>query len=157
MYSDYISVNKSDFPQKRKKKGVFQNEAVMNTEQKRLKGIEASEEKLAVLADRALLLLSFKDTPTQNFRHVLKILGIQTVEEKQHILKLIFRLIQEGAVYVPRGIDTLIDKGFRFNKDNPSEIENIDLCLLKPYEQLIKELQNEILELQKEQDEEMAK
>jgi hypothetical protein len=157
MYSEYISVHKSDFPQKRKKQDVFQNKTILNTEQKRLKVIEESEEKIAILADRALLLLSFKDTPTQNFRHVLKILGIQTLEEKQHILKIIFRLIQEGTVYVPRGIGTLIDKGFRFDKDNPSEIENIDLCLLKPYDQLIKELQSEIIELQKEQGEELAK
>ena len=150
MYSDYISIHKEELSQKRKKKGVFRNDTIMNDEDNRLKAIEASEEKLANVADRALLLLSFKDTPTQNLRHVMKILGIQTLEEKKHILKIIFRLIQEGTVYIPRGIGTLIDTRFQFDLDSPIDIENIDLCLLKPYDQLIKELQKEILELQEE-------
>ena len=148
MYTEYVSIHKGDLPQKRKQQSVFPDEPTMNENKNRQKTIEASEEKLAILADRALLLLSFKDTPTQNLRHVLKILGIQTLEEKQHILKIIFRLIQKGTVYVPRGIGTLIDKGFRFDKDNPKEIEGINLVLLKPYDQLIKELQREIHELQ---------
>ncbi len=147
MYTEYVSIHKGDLPQKRKQQGVFQDEPRMNENKNRQTTIEASEEKLAVLADRALLLLSFKDTPTQNLRHVLKILGIQTLEEKQYILKIIFRLIQEGTVYVPRGIGTLIDKGYRFDKDSPEEIEGINLVLLKPYDQLIKELQQEIHEL----------
>ncbi len=150
MYSDSVSIQKDELSQKRKKQGVFRNDTIMNDEDNRLKAIVASEEKLANVADRALLLLSFKDTPTQNLRHVMKILGIQTLEEKKHILKIIFRLIQEGTVYIPRGIGTLIDTGFRFDLDSPMDIENIDLCLLKPYDQLIKELQIEILELQEE-------
>ena len=150
MYTEYVSIHKRDLAQKKKEQGIFRNEPVMNDNKSRQQSIETSEEKLAVLADRALLLLSFKDTPTQNLRHVLKILGIQTVEEKQHILKIIFRLIQEGTVYVPRGIGTLIDNGFRFDKDSPDEIEGIDLCLLKPYDQLIKELQREIHEFQEQ-------
>ncbi len=147
MYTDYVSVQ-SDLPQKRKQQNVFPDEPRMNEKKNLQKNIEANDEKLVILADRALLLLSFKDTPTQNLRHVLKILGIQTLEEKQHILRIIFRLIQEGSVYVPKGIGTLIDKGFRFDKDSPEEIEEINLCLLKPYDQLIKELQREIHDLQ---------
>ncbi|MHA2306146.1 MAG: hypothetical protein ACXACU_12225 [Candidatus Hodarchaeales archaeon] len=148
MYTEYVSIHKGDLPQKRNQQSGFRNEPVMNENKNRQKTIEASEKQLTILADRALLLLSFKDTPTQNLRHVLKILGIQTLEEKQHVLKIIFRLIQEGTVYVPRGIGTLIDKGYRFDKDSPEEIEGINLCLLKPYDQLIKELQREIQELQ---------
>ena len=153
MYSDYVSIHKDELSQKRQKKGVFRNDTIMN-EDNRLKAIEASEEKITNIADRALLLLSFKDTPTQNLRHVMKILGVQTLEEKKHILKIIFRLIQEGTVYIPRGIGTLIDTRFQFDLDSPIDNENIDLCLLKPYDQLIKELQKEILELQ-EEDEKM--
>ncbi len=153
MYSDYFSVHRDELSQKREKKDVFRNDTIMNDEDNRQKAIEVSEEKLAMfsdVADRALLLLSFKDTPTQNLRHVMKILGIQTLEEKRHILKIIFRLIQEGTVYIPRGIGTLIDTRFQFDLDSPIDNENIDLCLLKPYDQLIEGLQKEILELQEE-------
>ena len=150
MYSDYFSVHRDELSQKREKKDVFRNDTIMNDEDSRQKAIEVSEEKLANVADRALLLLSFKDTPTQNLRHVMKILGIQTLEEKKHILKIIFRLIQEGTVYIPRGIGTLIDTRFQFDLDSPIDNENIDLCLLKPYDQLIEGLQKEILELQEE-------
>lgn len=150
MYSDYFSVHRDELSQKREKKDVFRNDTIMNDEDNRQKAIEVSEEKLANVADRALLLLSFKETPTQNLRHVMKILGIQTLEEKKHILKIIFRLIQEGTVYIPRGFGTLIDTRFQFDLDSPIDNENIDLCLLKPYDQLIEGLQKEILELQEE-------
>jgi hypothetical protein len=150
MYSDYFSVHRDELSQKREKKDVFRNDTIMNDEDNRQKAIEVSEEKLANVADRALLLLSFKDTQTQNLRHVMKILGIQTLEEKKHILKIIFRLIQEGTVYIPRGIGTLIDTRFQFDLDSPIDNENIDLCLLKPYDQLIEGLRKEILELQEE-------
>ncbi|MHA1941844.1 MAG: hypothetical protein ACW97P_08965, partial [Candidatus Hodarchaeales archaeon] len=49
----------------------------------------------------SLLLLSFKNTPSQNLHHVLQVLGIHSVDEKKSILKEIFRLIREGIVYVP--------------------------------------------------------
>jgi hypothetical protein len=92
------------------------------------------------LADRALLLLSFKDTPSQNLHHVLQVLGIHSVEEKRSILQEIFRLIREGVVYVPKGLPLLIDQGI----DNIDNISEIDLVLLKPYDQLISEIQKEI-------------
>lgn len=148
MYSDYFSVHRDELSQKREKKDVFRNDTIMNDEDNKQKAIEVSKYKN--VADRALLLLSFKDTPTQNLRHVMKILGIQTLEEKKHILKIIFRLIQEGTVYIPRGFGTLIDTRFQFDLDSPIDNENIDLCLLKPYDQLIEGLQKEILELQEE-------
>ena len=50
------------------------------------------------LADRAVLLLSFKDTSTQNLRYILNVLGIHTLEEKKKILLEIYRLIREGIV-----------------------------------------------------------
>jgi hypothetical protein len=101
------------------------------------------------LADRALLLLSFKDTSTQNLRYVLNVLGIRTLEEKRNILQEIYRLIREGIVYVPRGLPLLIDQGSLFDTNNNSiEAENIDICLLRPYEDLIKEIQNDITQLQ---------
>ncbi|UCE14753.1 MAG: hypothetical protein JSV04_06125 [Candidatus Heimdallarchaeota archaeon] len=112
--------------------------------------VEQSDEEIARLADRALLLLSFKDTSTQNLRYVLNVLGIRTVEEKKNILNEIFRLIREGIVYVPRGLPQLIDLCSPLNINNSSETENIDLCLLRPYEQLIKEIQDEVFELKTE-------
>ncbi|MHA1978449.1 MAG: hypothetical protein ACW98F_04850 [Candidatus Hodarchaeales archaeon] len=92
------------------------------------------------LADRALLLLSFKDTPSQNLHHVLQVLGIHSIEEKKSILQEIFRLIREGIVYVPKGLPLLIDHGF----DNLGDVSEIDLVLLRPYDQLIAEIQRDI-------------
>ncbi len=110
--------------------------------------IKLNEEEMAILADRALLLLSFKDTPTQNLRYVMNVLGIRTLEEKKKVLQQIYRLIREGIVYIPKGLHQLIDQGSLFDTNNSSETENIDLCLLRPYEQIIRELQNEIMKLQ---------
>lgn len=124
------------------------NGSSMKSKEVNQKLIEQNDEDIARLADRALLLLSFKDTSTQNLRYVLNVLGIRTVEEKKKILDEIFRLIREGIVYVPRGLPQLIDLSSPINIDNSSETENIDLCLLRPYDQLIKEIQNEVYELQ---------
>ncbi len=110
--------------------------------------IKLNEEEMAILADRALLLLSFKDTPTQNLRYVMNVLGIRTLEEKKKVLQQIYRLIREGIVYIPKGLHQLIDQGSLFDTNNSSEPENIDLCLLRPYEQIIRELQSEIMKLQ---------
>jgi hypothetical protein len=102
--------------------------------------VEKNELVASQLADRALLLLSFKDTPTQNLHHVLQVLGIHSIEEKKGILREIFRLIREGIVYVPKGLPLLIDKGI----ENVEDISKIDLVLLKPYDQLIAEIQRDI-------------
>lgn len=103
-----------------------------------------SETDMSVLADRALILLSFKDTHTQNLRFILNLLGIRTREDKQAILNEIFRLIRKGIVYIPAGLPQLIDQKSQFNIDGLKEIENIDLCLLCSYDQLIKEIEKEI-------------
>ena len=144
MYSEYISIRKEESSQKDKDHESQWNES-RKTKQK---VVEVSESDLSRLADRALLLLSFKDTSTQNLRYVLNVLGIRTIEEKKNILQEIYRLIREGIVYVPRGLPQLIDQGSRIGIENSVETENIDLCLLRPYEELIKEIQVEITELQ---------
>ncbi|MFX0016531.1 MAG: hypothetical protein ACFFB2_16470 [Promethearchaeota archaeon] len=115
-----------------------------------LKEIQITEEERKQLTDRALLLLSFKDTEKQNLQFILNLLEIRTLKEKENMLREIFRLIQEGIVYVPQGLATLVDEGSLFNVNNPEEIRNIDLCLLCPYDQLIKEIQDEIIKLRKE-------
>jgi len=104
--------------------------------------IERDEEEVR-LADRALFLLTFKDTPKQNLKHVLSALGIHTLEEKKALLQELFRLIREGVVYVPRGLPQLIEDGF----NNPAIINTIDLHLLRPFDQLIFELQEDIARL----------
>ena len=102
--------------------------------------VENTELEASRIADRALLLLSFKNTPSQNLHHVLQVLGIHSVDEKKSILLEIFRLIREGIVYVPKGLPLLIDKGI----ENIEDITKIDLVLLKPYDQLINEIQRDI-------------
>ncbi len=106
-----------------------------------------TETEMNQLADRALILLSFKDTYTQNLRFLMNLLGIRTLEEKQKLLEEIFRLIRKGFLYISKGFPQLIDQGYHFTIDDLQEIENIDLCLLCPYEKLIQEIQKEIAKL----------
>ena len=112
-----------------------------------LKEIEITDEERAQLTDRALILLSFKNTEKQNLQVLLKLLEIRNLQEKENILREIFRLIREGIVYIPHGLARLVDERTLFNINNPDEIRNIDLYLLCPYDQLIKEIQNEIIKL----------
>ncbi len=119
----------------------------MKTKKNCLNEIEITEEERAQLTDRALILLSFKDTEKQNLQILLKILEIRTLQEKEIILREIFRLIQEGIVYVPQGLAKLVDEGTLYNINDPEKIRNIDLYLLCPYDQLIKEIQDEIIKL----------
>jgi hypothetical protein len=109
--------------------------------------IERDEEERR-LADRALFLLTFKDTPKQNLRHVLSALGIHTLEEKKTLLQELFRLIREGTVYIPQGLPQLIEEGF----NNPTLINTIDLHLLRPFDQMIFELQEEITRLRRKKE-----
>ncbi|MHA2243955.1 MAG: hypothetical protein ACXADY_03220 [Candidatus Hodarchaeales archaeon] len=144
MYSDFVSIRKEESSQKDKNHDSIWENSRKNEQ----KVVELNESDMSQLADRALLLLSFKDTSTQNLRYVLNVLGIRTQEEKKNILQEIYRLIREGRIYVPRGLPQLIDQGSRLGIDNALETENIDLCLLRPYEELIREIQVEITELQ---------
>ncbi|UCG89901.1 MAG: hypothetical protein JSU57_05410 [Candidatus Heimdallarchaeota archaeon] len=117
----------------------------MKTNRNLSKEIEITEEERVQLTDRALILLSFKDTERQNLQFLLNLLGIQTLQEKENLLREIFRLIREGIVFVPQGLAKLVDEGTLFNINNPETIRNIDLYLLCPYDELIKEIQNEII------------
>ncbi|UCG02402.1 MAG: hypothetical protein JSW11_00110 [Candidatus Heimdallarchaeota archaeon] len=112
--------------------------------------IGINDDDRAQLTDRALILLSFKDTETQNLGYLLNLLEIRTLKQKENILREIFRLIQEGIVFIPQGLAKIIDQGTLFNLNDAEEIRNIDLCLLCPYNQLIKEIQDEIIKLRKE-------
>lgn len=116
-------------------------------EERRKKEKKRVNEEMAHLANRALLLLSFKDTTTQNLRYVFKVLGIQTLDDKRKILQEIYRLIREGIVYVSRGFSKFIDQRSRFDVDNFIETKDIDLYLLRPYNQIIKEIQDDIAEM----------
>ncbi len=146
MFSGYVAIRKEESSRKDKNQESHWNKQTMKSG--KIKQDLERENDAARLADRALLLLSFKDTSTQNLRYVLNVLGIRTLEEKKGILQEIFRLIREGIVYVPRGLPQLIDQGSCVGSDNYVETEHIDLCLLRPYEELIKEIQIEITELQ---------
>lgn len=151
MYSEYYTVQKKNLSSNKNSPGISRKEKIMSSqkETKRQNEIaEKSDLETSRIADRALLLLSFKDTPTQNLHHVLQVLGIHSVEEKKMILLEIFRLIREGIVYVPRGLPLLIDKGIA----NIEDISKIDLVLLQPYDHLIGEIQKEIANLNKNQD-----
>ncbi|MFX0204572.1 MAG: hypothetical protein ACFFDT_01190 [Candidatus Hodarchaeota archaeon] len=146
MFSEIVSFQKEEV--QKNKPRLFDSPSL--SEKRKDEETKGNEDRLAKrLADRALLLLSFKDTSTQNLKYVLNVLGIHTLEEKRNILQEIYRLIREGIIYVPRGLPLLIDQGSLFDTNNNSiEAEDIDICLLRPYEDLIKEIQNAIIEFQ---------
>ncbi|MFW9855641.1 MAG: hypothetical protein ACFFFG_11300 [Candidatus Thorarchaeota archaeon] len=118
----------------------------------RLKQVVKTKEEIqagqmAQLADRVLILLSFKDAPVQNLSFILKALGIQTIEEKSKILDEIFRLIREGIVYIPdMGLPNLIQNRL----SNVQEFDNIDIRLLQPYDKIIGEIQRQVNEVREE-------
>jgi len=145
MYSEFASIRKVEPSRKKVDHKSLLDQPFFQSNETKI--IEATENDIHRLADRALLLLSFKDTSTQSLRYVLNVLGIRTLEEKRNILHEIYSLIREGIVYVPRGLPQLIDQGSRLDINNSLEAESIDLCLLRPYEELIREIQNEITEL----------
>ena len=140
MYTEYYPVHTEKSLLQKKNLKIYWKENLMNYEKPKQEMVEKTNLEAARLADRALFLLSFKDTPSQNLHHVLKVLGIHSVEEKKSILQEIFRLIREGVVYVPRGLHLLIDQGL----ENIEDITKIDLVLLQPYDQLIAEIQRDI-------------
>ncbi|NHJ01697.1 MAG: hypothetical protein EAX86_06110 [Candidatus Heimdallarchaeota archaeon] len=147
MYLQYYTVKTGELhlkPSPQKK------EFIVSRFKKQPKSLTKSEERAEQLADRALLLLSFKDTPTQNLRYVMNALGIRTVEEKKRVLQEIYRLIREEILFVPRDLPKLIEEATRYNKDYADEVGNIDLRLLQPYEQIIEDIEKEISDLQKE-------
>ncbi|UCE13503.1 MAG: hypothetical protein JSV04_15140 [Candidatus Heimdallarchaeota archaeon] len=119
----------------------------MNINNNPQKDLEITQEEMAHLAYRVLILLSFKDTDTQNLRFLLNLLGVRTLDDKKNILQEIFRLIRMGVLYVPKGLPQLIEQGPRFNVDHLNNIEDLNLCLLCPQEKLIQEIQKEIRKL----------
>ena len=127
---------------------LYSEKILMKLRQKLLKETDITEEEMAQLTDRALILLSLKDKAPQNLGYMLDLLEIRTVKETQNVLQAIFRLIREGIVYIPEGLPELVDKRAHYEIESLHELDDIDLCLLLPYDQLIKEIQNEIIKLQ---------
>ncbi|MFW9855749.1 MAG: hypothetical protein ACFFFG_11840 [Candidatus Thorarchaeota archaeon] len=112
----------------------------------RLKQVVRTEEdiqsgQMTQLADRVLILLSFKDAPVQNLSFILKALGIQTVEEKSQILHEIFGLIRQGIIYVP---DTGLPELIQNRLIDAQSLDKIDLRLLQPYDKIIEEIQRQV-------------
>ncbi len=151
MVTQYTHVRKEDYNQEKIDRDLIRNLQKMSHEERIKKENERVNEERAHLANRALLLLSFKDTTTQNLRYVLKVLGIRTLEDKKEVLQEIYRLIREGIVYISKGFPQFAQLGSSLDADN-LEAGNIDLCLLRPYDQIIKEIQNDIAEMQRKEE-----
>ncbi|MHA1215038.1 MAG: hypothetical protein ACTSPG_07055 [Candidatus Hodarchaeales archaeon] len=149
MFSEFLLLRNEG--QVQKNKGLKDDSEKVLKPNKKEKTVQMREQKEEEVANRALLLLSFKGTSTQNLKHVLNVLGIRTMDDKRKILREIYRLIRQGVIYVPKGLPELVDRGVRFDKDDPDE-EDIDLCLLRPFDELIKEIQDEITALQLDKD-----
>jgi hypothetical protein len=140
MYSGYYQIHPKKLPLHETPIKDQLKEPLMNPRQPKQELVSSIKNEAERLADRALLLLSFKNTSSQNLHHVLKVLGIHSVDEKKRILQEIFRLIREGIVYVPHGLPLLVDQGL----ENIENMSAINLVLLRPYDQLITELQEDI-------------
>ncbi|MFX0185957.1 MAG: hypothetical protein ACFE95_22965 [Candidatus Hodarchaeota archaeon] len=143
MYSESLIIEKINSNKNTENDNLSLEDYIMNAKLRQQEVLAKNDMEIDRLADRALLLLSFKDTPTQNLQTVLHVLGIETLEEKKSILQEIFRLIREGIVYIPRGLPQLIENGLNFE-----ESKDIDLRLLCPYDHLIQEIQDQITKLQ---------
>ncbi|NHJ01582.1 MAG: hypothetical protein EAX86_05535 [Candidatus Heimdallarchaeota archaeon] len=148
MLNDPLPRGNKKFKEIEEPKTLYKENFQENARDKKILGSEDRNFEMERLADRALLLLSFKETSTPNLRYIMKVLGIQTLEEKKIILQIIYELIRDGLAVIPRGFSNLVKPDLDWK--NAEEIENIDLCLLKPYDEIIKELQKQIMELQEQ-------
>lgn len=144
MYSEKSYIDKANSAER--KLIAWKESENITVAQQEIKKIPMRTSRDEEVANRALLLLSFKDTSIQNLKHVFNVLGIKTVEEKRKILKVIFHFIREGIIYIPKGLPNLIDKGVLIDLNNPAE-ESIEIHLLRPFDELIKEIQEEIISL----------
>ena len=147
MYIEYIAVKEESIPSNKKNHNRLNKNVIRGISKQENKNDTKNEEKITRLTDRALFLLSFKDVSTQNLKHVWDVLDIKTLDQKQNILQEIYRLIREGMVYVPRGFTQLINTNTQVKIGNQDNVEDIELCLLRPYDKLIREIQKEIAEL----------
>ncbi|MFW9854870.1 MAG: hypothetical protein ACFFFG_07400 [Candidatus Thorarchaeota archaeon] len=91
---------------------------------------------------RTLLFLSFKDTNTQNLRFIINVLGVRTPQQMQECIYEVFQLIREGVLYIAQGIHHLMGDS-TYITYNPKKLENVELCLLRPFERLMDEIQTE--------------
>lgn len=113
-------------------------------QQYNLNNFEDNNSQKSHWVNRALFILSFKDTHTQNLRFITKVLGITTSNERKEYIKELLRMVQRGIIYIPKGLPYLIQKDSKFNLDNPVDLESIELCLLHPFTKLISDLQSEL-------------
>ncbi len=133
---------------------LYENPLPISEQDKEIDNSEERNSEMERLADRALLLLSFKETSTPNLRYIMKVLGIQTLDEKKIVLQIIYELIRDGIVYIPRFeylqlcFSALANPNLDWS--NAEEVESIDVCLLKPYDQILNELQIQIMQLQEQ-------
>ncbi|NHJ01584.1 MAG: hypothetical protein EAX86_05545 [Candidatus Heimdallarchaeota archaeon] len=147
MYIEYVTIKDELTSSGKKNLDVLNGRLIDNISNDDKRISDRKNEQITRLTDRALLLLSFKDISTQNLKHLWNVLDIKTIDQKQNILREIYKLIREGTVYVPRGFIQLIDTNIQIKIGNQDNVEDIDLCLLRPYDKLIREIQKEIAEL----------
>ncbi|MHA2246811.1 MAG: hypothetical protein ACXADY_17840 [Candidatus Hodarchaeales archaeon] len=93
------------------------------------------------LALRVLILLAFKDSPKQNLRFILELLGMKSVEEKNELVREIYNLFRTGVVAVHPGFPQLVKEIYG------DELAKIDLHLLVPLSDCVKEIQEEIIKM----------
>ncbi len=93
------------------------------------------------LALRVLILLAFKDSPKQNLKFILELLGVKSVEEKNELVREIYNLFRTGVVAVHPGFPQFVKEIYG------DEFTNIDLHLLVPFSDCVKDIQEEIIKM----------
>lgn len=100
-----------------------------------------------VLAKRAMLLFSFKEIHRQNFRFILKGLGIRSVVEKNDLIREIYHLLRMGVVMVSHGMPELVEKIYT------DETVEIELFPLQSFSNYIQEIHKDFAKIIKELEE----
>ena len=93
--------------------------------------------------NRVLFVLSFKEADIQRLDTITKILRIDSEEQRKEYSRELMRLVQRGIVYFPKGFPKFLEICQELKNNKTESLDSIELCLLHPYQRLIKNLQAE--------------
>ncbi|MHA2227336.1 MAG: hypothetical protein ACXAC8_19120 [Candidatus Hodarchaeales archaeon] len=93
------------------------------------------------IALRALILLAFKDSAKRNLKFILELLGVKTVSEKNELIREVYNFFRKGVIAVHPGFPELVKKIY------DTDLDKIDLYLLVPFSDCIKDIQEEVVKM----------
>jgi len=100
---------------------------------------DISTNKLNELAWKIMVCSVFHQSEKTTLNLIITLVGISSKEEASELIHHIFRLVRKGVIYVPEAcLETF--------KEAP---ERIDVCMMKNFDQTMKELGQKIKELRR--------